>query len=112
MKYLELAARIAQGAAWHEKHFLLGAVAIRGDGAIVTATNIRTQDRVHSAHAEYRALKKAGKDSILYVARIDRFGQWAMAKPCNLCQTLIKNKRVRRVYYTIAKDEFGVMELT
>ena len=67
---------------------------------------------MHSAHAEHRVLKKAGKGPILYVARIDRYGHWAMAKPCNLCQTLIKNRRVKRVYYTITKDEWGVMELT
>jgi len=111
MKYLELAARIAQGAAWHEKHFLLGAVAIRNDGAIVTATNIRTQNREHSAHAEFRCLRKSGSGSVLYVARIDRFGEWAMAKPCELCQSLIKNKRVKKVFYTISPKEFGVMEL-
>lgn len=110
MKYLDLAARIAQGGAWHEKHFLLGAVAIRDDGAIVTATNIRTCDRAHSAHAEYRVLKKAGGGSTLYVSRIDRYGRWAMAKPCPLCYTLIKNRRVKRVFYTISPKQYGVIE--
>lgn len=110
MKYLELACRIAAGACWQEKHFLLAAVAQREDGAIVTATNIRTQDRIHSAHAEYRALKKAGTGATLWVARIDRYGQWAMAKPCSKCESLIKNKRVKRVYYTISPNEYGVME--
>ena len=111
MKYLELAARFAAGASWQEKHFLLGAVAVRQDGAIVAATNIRTQDREHSAHAEYRVLKKAGIGATLWVARIDRYGQWAMAKPCSKCQTLIKNKRVKRVYYTISPNEYGVLTL-
>ena len=112
MKYLELAARIAQGAAWHEKHFLLGAVAIREDGAIVTATNIRTQDREHSAHAEFRTLRKAGAGAILYIARIDRYGCWAMAKPCPKCQVLIKNKRVKKVYYTVSLGNYNCWNVT
>jgi tRNA(Arg) A34 adenosine deaminase TadA len=110
MKYLELAARIAKGAAWHEKHFLLGAVAIRDDGAIVVAPNIRTQHREHAAHAEHRILKKSGAGSILFVARIDRYGEWAMAKPCSKCQALIKNKKVKRVYYTISRNEYGIWD--
>jgi tRNA(Arg) A34 adenosine deaminase TadA len=110
MKYLNLAARIAAGATWQEKHFLLGAVAIRQDGAIVVASNLRTQDRLHSAHAEYRVLKKAGTNATLYVARIDRQGQWAMAKPCIKCQSLIKNKKVKCIYYTISPNEYGVMK--
>jgi tRNA(Arg) A34 adenosine deaminase TadA len=111
MKYLELACRIAAGASWQEKHFLLAAVAIRQDGAIVTATNLRTQDREHSAHAEHRTLRKAGAGAILYVARIDRYGQWAMAKPCIKCQALIKNKRVKRVFYTVSPGIYSVWDV-
>ena len=108
MKNLNLAARIAAGTCWQEKHFLLGAVAKREDGAIVVATNLRTQDRVHDAHAEYRVLKKAGTGATLWVARIDRKGQWAMAKPCSRCQALIRNKKVKRVYYTVSPDTYAI----
>lgn len=110
MKYLELATRIAL-ANTQAKTYLFGAVALRSDGAIVTSTNIRTQTPEHSAHAEYRLLKKAGRGSTIWVARIDRQGDWAMAKPCPKCQTLIKNKGVERVYYTIAPDEYGVWKV-
>lgn len=107
MKYLDLAARIAASAPWNEKHFLLGAVAIREDGAIVTASNLRTLDRLHEAHAEHRILRRAGFGATLYVARINRYKQWAIAKPCVKCQALIRNKRVKRVFYTTAPDTWA-----
>jgi tRNA(Arg) A34 adenosine deaminase TadA len=108
MKYLDLAVKIARGNT-QAKTYLLGAVAERPDGAIVTATNIRTQFPEHSAHAEYRLLKKCGWGAVIWVARVDRHGQWAIAKPCIKCQTLIKNKGVKKVYYTIGPNEYGVM---
>lgn len=108
MKNLDLAARIAAGTCWQEKHFLLGAVAKREDGAIVVAANLRTQDRCHSAHAEWQLLRKAGLGATLYVARINRYGQWAMAKPCNRCQALIRNKKVKRVYYTVSPGRYDI----
>lgn len=109
MKYLDLAAKIALGKS-DNKHFLLGAVAERNDGAIVISTNVRTPDANHGAHAETRILKKAGAGATIWLARIDRKGQWAMSRPCHRCQILLKNKRVRRVYYTISPGEYGVLE--
>lgn len=108
MKYLELAARIAAGANWNEKHFLLGAVAVRQDGAIITATNLRTVDRHHPAHAEHRILRRCGMDATLYVARVDRLGKWAIAKPCPKCQAYIKNRNVKKVIYTVSHNTYAV----
>lgn len=110
MKYLELASRVARGNT-QAKSFLFGAVAERQDGAIVVSTNIRTQTPEHSAHAEYRLLKKCGWGATIWVVRVDRNGQWAMAKPCIKCQTLIKNKGVKKVFYTIAPGEYGVWKV-
>lgn len=107
MKYLDLAAKIAQGNT-QAKTYLFGVVAERRDGAIVISTNLRTKVPEHSAHAEYRVLRKAGFGSVLWVARVTCDNQWALAKPCVKCQTLIKNKGVKKVYYTIGPNEYGV----
>ena len=113
--YLNLAANIARDstqpkAMGHsdKKQFLLGAVAIRTDGATVVSTNILTQTPHASAHAEARVLKKADQGCVLYVARVLRNGVWALSKPCCNCQKLIRSRRVARVYYTICENEFGV----
>jgi tRNA(Arg) A34 adenosine deaminase TadA len=110
MKYMKLAIKIAQGGDDEDKNYLLGCVALRQDNAIVVSTNVRTQTPEHSAHAEYRTLRKAGHGSILWIARVDRYGNLANAKPCKKCQALISNKLVKRVYYTITNDLYGVWD--
>lgn len=111
MKYLELAAAIAIRSIVrsNEKHFLFGCVAIRQDGTIVTSTNSRCKERELSCHAEYKVLRKAGHGAILWVARVDREFNWRIAKPCPGCMSLIKNRKVKKVVYTISKNEYGTI---
>jgi len=110
MKYMDLAVKIARGSDPSNKHFLLGCVGKRSDGALVVSTNIRTQHPMPSAHSEARNLKKCGFGATLWVARIDRLGNICLAKPCEWCQALCKNKRVKRIHYTISATEYGVMD--
>ena len=106
MKYLDFAIKIAKGGT-EDRNYLIGCVSLREDGAIVTAPNILTKKPEHTAHAEFRALKKSGFGATLWVARVHRSGEWACAKPCIKCQTLIRNKEVKRVYYTVAPNEWA-----
>lgn len=106
MKYLDLAIRIAKGGE-EDRNYLIGCVALREDGAVVVAPNILTKKPEHSAHAEARNLKKSGSGAILWVARIHRSGEWANAKPCIKCQTLIRNKKVKKVFYTVGPNEWS-----
>lgn len=108
-KNLFVAARIAAQTKNKEKNFLLGCIALRKDGAYVYSINETViQEKTPSAHAEARALRKAGHGSTLWVARILKNGSWAMAKPCRQCSSLIENKKVEKVYYTIGPGEYGV----
>lgn len=120
MKYLDLAANIALGGD-RRKRYLLAAVIVRNDGAIVVSQNSMVKafgksdiyESTPSAHAEARALRKADSGCTLYVARVlKKDNSWAMSKPCAKCQTLIKNKNVSKVYYTIAPGEYGVWDVT
>lgn len=113
MKYLELATKIAMADINdRSKHFIFGAVCLRQDGALVTATNIRTQMPEPAAHSEARCLRKAGHGSIMYLCRLDRRGQWALAKPCPACATLIRNRMVRKVFYTVSPKVYAVWEVS
>ena len=113
MRLLEFAAaRALRGLRSHiQKNYLLAAVIVRKDGAIVVSTNAVTQNPNPSAHAEARALKKADFGAELYVARVIRDGTWVMAKPCKTCQALIRAKGIRKVYYTISPDNYGVWDV-
>lgn len=108
-KYLELAARVAAGGDM-KRTFRLGAVAIRDDGAIVVSVNGATKEPNDRAHAEAKVLRKAGKNSTLYVARVLKSnGEIALAKPCSQCMAKIRNAGVKKVFYTISENEYGVL---
>lgn len=115
---LELAAEIALPTSDTDpRNFWLGCVGIRDDGVQVTARNGATEfsDQVENyqflpnAHAEGRVLRKLGKCGILFVARVSRKDRsFAMAQPCGMCQVRIKAAQVKKVYYTINSNQYGI----
>lgn len=105
---LQQAANLAFDAADGRKNYLLACIARRKDGAIVRSRNSTMRHPCSDGHAESRVLRKAGHGATLWVARVTRNGEWKMAKPCEKCQALIRNHSVKRVYYTIAPNEWGV----
>lgn len=101
------------------RNFWLGAVGVRTDGVIVSAKNGACKESLAQGsgwsfpqcHAEFRCVKKMDRGGIVYVARVARDGSLAMAKPCRDCETLLRNKGIRRAYYSIGPTEYGVMVL-
>ncbi len=64
---------------------------------------------IPESHAEGRVLRKLGKRGTLYVARVTKVTrEFAMSRPCPMCQNRIKAFDVKKVYYTINKDQYGV----
>ena len=111
---LQLAANVAcEGRSRHDnRSFMLGAVGLRNDGVLVSSRNIAATDVTPTAHAEARVVKKLTCDSIIWVARVSRaHGDWALARPCQKCQNRMKTAGVRKVMYTIAPNEWGVILL-
>ena len=116
MNLLYVAARLAAGLQGKQRQeFYLAAVGVRRDGTIVRATNkaMRSMaDRpVPTSHAEARLCRKLDLGAEVYVARVVRDGSWAMSRPCGRCRAVMRSSKVRRVYYTIGPDEYGVMDL-
>jgi tRNA(Arg) A34 adenosine deaminase TadA len=113
-RMLNLAASVAaEGQSRHDnRSFFLGAVGMRRDGVIVSARNIAATDVTPTAHAEARVVKKLTCDSIVWVARVGRgAGNWALARPCNKCMLRMLTAGVRKVVYTIAPNEWGIIQL-
>lgn len=109
-KYLILARKVAVKGD-KKRQYKFGAVGIRNDGAIVSASNIRCRLREPCAHAEYRLTRKLDWGAVVYVVRVLADGKLAMAKPCKTCQSVMRLKGVKRCYYSISNNEFGVMIL-
>lgn len=94
------------------RRYLIGAVAIRKDGALVSAVNSCSQIPDRHVHAEYRLALKMDQGSTVYVARVRLLnGEFAMARPCFECRKILTGKRVKRVYYTISNNEYGVLDI-
>jgi hypothetical protein len=48
----------------------------------------------------------------MYVARMLRLdGSLALARPCEICQEVLKDYGIRRAIYTISDNEYGVLEI-
>ena len=78
---------------------------------IVSSRNSHVLGPMHSAHAERRLMRKAGYGAIVYVARIRFDGSISMAKPCPACEALLRNKRVKNVFYTNWDGEIEELNL-
>ena len=110
LRMLERAAGVALNGQQSRK-YLLGAIGLRRDGAIVTATNGGTKgERTPSAHAESRLSRKLDAGSVVYVSRILKNSAVAIARPCMGCQMAMKHRGVSRCFYTINQDEYGCID--
>ena len=96
----------------HRCRFRLAAVGKRCDGIVVNSRSGGWPGQyLPATHAEARLANKLTPGSVVYVARTLKNGTVAMAKPCVACQNALRHRGVKRVYYTIANKEFGVMDL-
>lgn len=110
-----------------QEQWKLGAVIAKG-GRIVASgvnktgrNNMRTligrEDLEHwdSLHAEINALKSVQFQDVsgmdMYVARVRRDGEFALALPCASCYTALQAKGIRRVYFTDSYHGVGKIVL-
>ena len=93
------------------RNYYVGAVARRKDGAIVGSPNgwPVLQNAWH--HAEARLVRKLETTDTVYVARLKKTGEKALARPCEGCQIMLRSKKIEKVIYTISDKEYGVLYL-
>lgn len=108
---LESAAAFALLKAPDIRSYRLGALGLRSDGVIVYARNGSSPNPAPDAHAEIRLLRKMDTGGTVYVARVGMDLAWRMARPCPGCLVRLRAKKIRKVFFTIAKDEYGCLSL-
>lgn len=109
LSFFEVAARTATSKV-DKRSFLLGAIGIRNDGVMVRSLNSPTENKNRKAHAECKLCRKLdyGAEAVYVVrVRMDNF-EFGMARPCMDCRKILKTKRVKRVFYTINQNSYGV----
>jgi deoxycytidylate deaminase len=90
-----------------DRHFRVGSIAVRGDGAIVRSCNGAPKFPTPAHHSEGRLCRKLDRGATVFVARTTKDGIWAMSKPCKDCERALRRAHVKRVYYTIGPSEYG-----
>ena len=119
--------KMASKAAEQSGHdtFRHGAVLIRGGSVLNIATNsdnhtsfgqrFRTSPGRATHHAETACVlgldRSITNGATMYVARINKSGDWKMSKPCSMCHEVMKFVGIKRVVYTIGKDEWGTYKI-
>jgi tRNA(Arg) A34 adenosine deaminase TadA len=108
--YFDLAAKIAT-AKDDKRSFLLSAIGVRSDGAMVRSINAPSISPNRVAHAEYRLSRKLDTGAIVYVCRIRLLdGKKAMARPCKSCIKVLKSRGVSKVYFTKGHKTWGCLD--
>ena len=72
-------------------------------------------NRMLGIHAEIDACLKLPQEQLigadLYVCRILNNRRFSLAKPCSVCLEIMRRFNLRKVYYTISDEEYGVIKL-
>lgn len=108
LNFFEVAARTAVSKD-DRRSFLLGAIGIRNDGVMVRSLNSPTENKNRMAHAECKLCRKLDYHADVYVARVrmDTY-KFAMARPCPACRKILRSHKVKRVFYTITENQYGI----
>lgn len=108
---LQLAAAYAKHAFPDVRNFRFGALGLRYDGVIVYSRNGASFAPAPDIHAEARLTRKLDYGATVYVARILKNGDLALAKPCAHCLVRLRAKKVLRVYFTCAQAGYSCLIL-
>ena len=100
-KYMEIALKEAQKA-FEKEEVPIGCVIVSHDKIIAKSHNNREKKHNILGHAEIIAIKKASKR--LKTWKLDNCEMYVTLKPCSMCESVIKQSRIRKVYYLLAKN--------
>ena len=115
--YFKLARNIAKESDYHVK---VGAVIAKKKPISAMSNCSKSHPKcfdgfMRSTHAEVRAITNCGAENLegasIYVFRATADGKPALSKPCSNCLTRIKEYGIKRVYYSIDENSYGVIRL-
>ena len=111
LELLQVAGQVADLTTDRYRKSFIGACCRRKDGTLVSARNgltlPSTPQKSPLAHAERKLLRKSGGYvEAVYVARVKRNGEYALAKPCPRCMAALRAMGVEMVYYTVSHTEW------
>ena len=120
---LKIAAKVAEQSGYGR--FRHGAVLVKGGSVLNVSANsdnhtsfgqrFRTRPGRATHHAETSCVlgvnRAATTGATVYVARVNRQGEWRMSKPCSMCHEVMKFVGIKKVVYTIGPNEWGTYKI-
>jgi deoxycytidylate deaminase len=119
-----LAAKLADCSTYG--NFRHGAVLVKG-GAVQSlgynnekycskGAKYRPEDKGHATyHAEISAILGVPyhitKNSMIYVARVNKMGESRISKPCSMCQAVLASQGIKKAIYSIDDHRYGIMKI-
>jgi tRNA(Arg) A34 adenosine deaminase TadA len=120
----KLATKLAETSTYG--NFRHGAVLVKG-GAIQSlgfnnekycsrGAKYRPEEKGHATyHAEIRAILGVPyhitRNSVIYVARVNKVGENRISKPCSMCQSVLAAQGIRKAIYSIDENNYGIMKI-
>jgi tRNA(Arg) A34 adenosine deaminase TadA len=123
-RFFELARRVAESGS--QKVHRHGAVLVRG----CTVRNVSANKNNYKGwgnrfrekacgyathHAELGCIlgvdRRQTTNASVYVVRVGKEGDYKMSMPCPMCQSVLRHVGVKKVFYTMSKNKYGVMKL-
>ncbi|MDE6292283.1 MAG: nucleoside deaminase [Bacilli bacterium] len=81
----------------------VGAIIVHDNKIIAKAHNCRIKSNDVTSHAEIIAIRKAAKK--LKDWRLSECDLYVTLEPCNMCMEVIKESRIRNVYYLLTREK-------
>ena len=122
-RMLEQAAKLAKTSAFPT--FKHGAVLARGASIHNQGVNknqycsfaarFKKNPKHATIHAELGCIlgvdRSITEGATVYVARINKTGEWKNSKPCKMCQAAMEHVGIRKAVYTIDQNTIGEMRI-
>ena len=82
----------------------VGAIIVSNNKIVAKGHNTREQDQSILGHAEINAIMNASK--YLNNWNLSECDMYVSLKPCSMCESIIKESRIKNVYYLLDKLDY------
>ena len=124
VRRLKIAAKVAEQS--DHDTYRHGAVLIKGGSVINLAANndnhtsfgqrFRSSPGRATHHAETACVlgieRSTTMGATMYVARVNKSGEWKMSKPCSMCHEVMKFVGIKKVVYTVGENKWQSYKLS
>lgn len=100
-KYIDILLKLVDKA-YQKEESPVAAIIVHHNKVIAKGFNKRNKSKYTISHAEIEAINRANKK--LKDWRLNNCTMYVTMKPCEMCEKVIKEARINKVYYLVDRD--------